>query len=453
MVGGTALRWTREPGCLSPIPVPLDAKAIVSLECCVLLDCQLRHEAADALNDVHLGIIGTVHARLRVELIGGWLEAFWKHVVRRKAVGGWAIIAFALVLWRLVPIEAVQQLVLIMIGVMLSYIFLPDSEREMEEAVRRSNLWLSNAAELRAIVPPDRLKQAAQELLEAVSPERARVAWKHGCQPIIELDDHPDALMKDVRYEIWMEAVPSEGVYSVRTVISSKRILPPGDGTYWVSFARTSDRLEDEFDRDECLLRELVTVTGDSEWEEVVHNRLKATLVIESEEYVAKSESNRNDLARMIFSDVLAHDRPVEARLEAHYVLPLSTRSFPVKLASYYCFGKTEVEFSIEDPSASNVDLLSFLTRKLHLGSAVPTWRREASQGATRTAGKRRTRTIRRGNDSSIGSSKNHSDVLEFKRSRGAHVRMGPDSLLWPGSGVLFTWNRIGDEAIDKSQG
>jgi hypothetical protein len=283
-------------------------------------------------------------------------------------------------------------------------------------------------------------------LLEAVSPERARVAWKHGCEPVIELDDYPDALMKDVRYEIWMEALPDQGIYSVRTVISSKRILPPGDGTYWVSFARTPDRLDEEFDRDECLLRELVDVSDDSEWEEVVRNRLKATLVIESEEYVATSDGNRSDLARMVFSDVLVTDRPVEARLETHYVLPLSSRSFPVKLASYYCFGKTEIEFTIEDPSASNVDLLSFLTRKLHPRSAAPTWRPEASQAPTGTAGKRRSRTIRRANDFSTRSPRNHSDVLEFRRARGAHVRMGPDSLLWPGSGVLFTWNRLGGD-------
>src|SRR5688500_17189733 len=134
-----------------------------------------------------------------MEQLGTWANQFRKHIKRPKAVGGWIIVLLVFALYtltevgdlkRLAPIAALGQLALIMLGVVLSYIFLPDPERDIEAAVRRSHLWLVDPKALQSVLSPDRLKEVARELLAAAAPGRAETAWEHGCKPILELDDH-----------------------------------------------------------------------------------------------------------------------------------------------------------------------------------------------------------------------------------------------------------------------
>ncbi|MBI3522087.1 MAG: hypothetical protein HY071_03170 [Chloroflexi bacterium] len=295
----------------------------------------------------------------------------------------------------------VHEVAFVLISVVLAYIFLPDVGPDIERAVGLSSLWLRDATQLRTTVDSARLRLATVELLRSfLSPANANAAWVFGCLPFLTLEEQPERVLSDFRYEIHVDPADDARTYTATTSLSARRILPTP--SLWVGLARTTDALVDEYITSGCILRELVPVEQ-SLWDELAFSgKFAATLTVERQRYVGRLDRQSNDLIRLLFDEVPVSVEPRETTLLCKFVIPRATRMFPVKLASYFCHGRTEISFTIAEP-----------VRTLGVFVSMAGLQPQDERGES-------------------------ADIRA--RSASIKVRSKADALLWPGSGVVFVW-------------
>lgn len=338
--------------------------------------------------------------------IGGYALRVGAHLVRRRALVGWILVLSTVVIDLLAHNRDLHEVALVLISVVLAYILLPDLGTDIDRAVSRSSIWLRNAQELGGIVEDDRLKLATQELLRSfLSPANAAAAWVFGCLPFVELEGHPGSLLEDFRYDIVLEHDAPRKFYLAETTLGAKRVLRVDGQGCWVSLARTTDALVGEYVQPGCLLRELVPVSADR-WRQLIEsNQLAATLRVERITFHGRVSAKGPDLVRFCFDGLPDHALQRETEVKCTFVLPQETRVFPVKMASYFCRGRSQLKFEI-------VQKVRSLDAYVSLAPLKPEDERSQNVSAT---------------------------VHETRAT--ITVQTKPDALLWPGSGVVFVWS------------
>ena len=207
--------------------------------------------------------------------------------------------------------------------------------------------------------------------------------------------------------------------HSIETLSRSERVLPAvgADGTYWISVARTQAALISEFANPACLAREVVSLEDDSgellvgdAWLEVVQQLCSVSVTLNGEVQDLRIEAGLEgevDVLRWKLRPEAAEGRArIPIYIGFDFPIRITEERFPVYFSGFYCAGATVVSMKVFN-SAPEAELRcdAFFARGLMTHRP---YNEEVMQG-----------------------------LLCKQRS----FSTGRDSILWPGSGVVFDWH------------
>ena len=243
-------------------------------------------------------------------------------------------------------------------------------------------------------------------------------------QPLLDAGRRRDQTIRNMNYTVHVhldqqatfgdQVVP---IHNVETVSTSERQLPSlPTGGFWISAARTDAALREEFGRPGCLARELVDLRDDAgvplegqRWLDAVQQLCRVVVTINGQvQDVQFVVDEATDIVRWRFSPEAAEiEQRVPVQVAFDFPVSASTDRFPVMFSSYYCAGSTVVSLKLYGlPADQLIRCDSFFARGL--GPQSGTGELVRAQGAL-------------------------SQQVSFSTGR--------NSLLWPGSGVLFDWH------------
>ncbi|WP_182112499.1 MULTISPECIES: hypothetical protein [unclassified Actinotalea] len=343
----------------------------------------------------------------------------WNHLVRAAARRAWVIVVVCFAIY--VALDArgdwpqLQEFVLIVAGVAAGAIFLPELS---------ASLWDLDPDRIRGLVPLPKVRGLHRAVLDASldgdegSRKWSQVVWSEAVEPLLAAGHERRSVVWDLAYDIGVHpgrevtvgalAVPTT---FVTTRLRSRRVLPVGaDGVVWVSAARTSSALHNEFQLAGCILRELVPLPGVDRdtWREAVLEHCRVTLNVggRSVPLVVAHGEPIPDLVRWEATLAPEDRRDEHVMVEISFDFPLdpATTTFPVLFPRYFCAGATRVAFTLytQDPS-------------LQL---------EAQPFLAHAPGR------------SLGDTAKESTKILQRYV----FQAPPESLVWPGSGVHFEW-------------
>lgn len=356
----------------------------------------------------------------------GLLRRFAAHLTRTRARAAWSISAVAVGLYVMAPylhlgqslIDPIRQFSLVLASVSASALFLPELSAE---------LWRMSSGQIRRLVPDDRRRSLSRALIEAECSESewGALVYEQALEPLLQAGRHPALVVKNMNYAVaihlnrTVEVLEHKTVvHSVETTSNSERVLPEptADGSYFISVARTASALSTEFRATGCLARELVLledVNGDElrpeVWSKAVDLlcRVAVTVNGQVQDVVrAESEEAHPEVVRWLFRPEL-DDLGQRVPLIVNFDFPLKSTEarIPVIFSGYYCSGATVASMKMYgEHSSHRLSCDAFFAR-----------------GLTSTSGA----------------------VSEPEPDRFCqHIQFstGRDSILWPGSGVVFSW-------------
>lgn len=352
-----------------------------------------------------------------------WLR-FWAHLTRTRGRASFILGALSIGLYTLLPNEAgasattetVKQICLIVASVAASAWVLPELS---------SSLWTMSSEDVRRLIP-DSSKQRLMHALvaaDSVEPFWSDLVFEQAVHPLLQAGARPSLVVRDMNYSVLVHlnqraevASQTLGVHSVETVSIGHRILPHAevDGTFWISAARTERALATEFAAVGCLARELVTFgnrqLSDADWVSAVKSLCHVAVTVNGDVQELHYDDTLDDadqIVRWSFrpeSTVPGVRIPVQVSFD--FPIPRDENRFPVIFSSYYCAGATVVNFKVyegEEPVTLTFD--SFFAKGLSTTS---------------------------NSSPSVPARGSLSQQLSFST--------GNDSILWPGSGVVFSW-------------
>jgi hypothetical protein len=236
----------------------------------------------------------------------------------------------------------------------------------------------------------------------------------------------PGAVRRDVHLSIALRdrlEMYGSPVYRADVTFGAVRVVP--SGPLFVSFVRTLDDMRHEFAEPNCVARELVDVSP-ATWSRLVKatkeqsggDMLTARLKCEGDATAAAvadvkcvEPGMREPVVRIMFAGRRdPSPDPVHLEVRCSFYVSALLSNFPVTFPAYYCLGRTNVAFSIRDPE---IDPESLGAHVFFAGDAL-------------------SRPI---------------EEIDSDRDGGGHwicVKTGKDAILWPGSGVVFVWQRHG---------
>jgi hypothetical protein len=201
----------------------------------------------------------------------------------------------------------------------------------------------------------------------------------------------------------------------VTSSFRSFRVLPQTDVAE-VAFCRTTGAMAQEYQRPETISVELCDF-DDGAWDELAAHQLGTVLHLGSDQCAQLDLVHEMDRTRLRFvlpaiSSEVAH---VPVAIRNTYLIPASSRVYPIRLGRYFTAGPCEMSVTLIDPRAESLDAFVYFT------PPPPT-----SAGAAQL------------------------DVAEIERfitPQGAgqqtiRVRSPRNGLLWPNSGADFVWRR-----------
>jgi hypothetical protein len=312
--------------------------------------------------------------------------------------------------------ETLQQFMLILTSVAAAAIILPELP---------STLWTMDADRIRSLIPIRQREQLLVELIAAESDDQAwsKLVWSKAVGPLLGASREPWQYIEDMNYDIhirpdssfsWPNALETVVLTGVSVDSKSTRLLPPPaktGGRYWISMARTEPSFQHEYAQDGCLARELtpMTMLTSTEWHDLIKQLCTARMIIDGEviELTPEIVDELPDVVRWYASSTFEPSLSrVQVRIMFDMVMEAAVRSFTVSFRSYYCAGSTAITMRLDGPSAAGIVCENFFGRTLfdNIGS-----------GVTQTR---------------------HAQFDE------AVFSTGRDSILWPGSGVHFRWER-----------
>ncbi|GAA5084288.1 hypothetical protein [Nocardia iowensis] len=338
------------------------------------------------------------------------MRRFAAHLTRTRARAGWALTAASLLAYVASGNnEGLRQFWLVLTGVAAGAIFLPE---------RDESIWRMTSAQVRAMVPEYRISALQRLLISARcdSTQWADVVWQRGLEPLLKAGSKAELVIWDAKYDISIHLVERRcgdlDVYRVDTLSRARRALPEATSRkYWVSVARTKEALQVEYQFSNCLTRELVMMPGvdPSAWRAAVAGFCLVRMWVDgvaAPVHVDNSEG-LSDVVRW-YIDIPEEQQTSTAvpyTLQFDFPIPSDERTFPVLFNGYYSAGASEVTLRIDDPSGT-----SELSYEHFLAYGLGAYVGEFSRSVDST----------------------HSQQISFATPR--------DSLLWPGSGIVFHW-------------
>jgi hypothetical protein len=341
----------------------------------------------------------------------------WSHLTRSTARWAYLIAALCLLVYATVPLDwpaadPIRQVALILTSVAIGGALLPELP---------TNLWSIDAARVRALVPDHQRAHLAQALIEAESddPRWNQLVWTHALRPVLAASREPWQYVWDMDYTAAVHLSRSFRVGERERILDavsvqqkSLRVLSrPGVSRVWVTMARNAEALRDEFTAAGCLGRELVEIGDDvtgTDWQDAVLELCRVSMSIDGEAIELQPEAvpERPGVVRWYTpADYRIPESRVRLRLAYEFVSEPGVREFGVFFSSYYTAGTTDVTLRLHDEHApSTVETEYFVAHALDVETR-PTVVTTSSTVVTQVS-----------------------------------VSTGKDSLLWPGSGVIFRW-------------
>ena len=286
-------------------------------------------------------------------------------VQRDQARKAW-LIFFACVAFASVPFTShwpgLRQGAIVLASLAAGAIFLPELN---------SGLWRLNAKEIRATIPEHKRRAFYTELIRADCPEDqwaqrwATLMWRRGVIPLLDAAKDTSRIHWDMSYSVSVhlhqEMVVGrrlQHMAHVDTMIGDERVLPATEGALWVSIAGNDASLLSEFNKPNCIVRELVCLPGLSKkvWDHEVRRLCKIQVRIGSrtvdfskENIITVPGDEKLKIVRWLVP-VLDSERdgtPVSFQVEMGFPTELRESNFPALFAGYYCAGKTQMTFRL----------------------------------------------------------------------------------------------------------
>ncbi len=340
------------------------------------------------------------------------------HLFRRSAWWGYALAGLCLAVYVLIRLwfpegdarDAFRQFFLILASVAVGAAVLPELP---------SSLWTVDARKVRNLIPGAQRDKLSRALIDAETsdPRFSRLVWEKALDPLLVASREPWRYVTDMRYSADVHLGRVIAVGDERITVSglsvehvSTRVLGrPGVHGLWVSVTRTSEALESEYHALECLARELAPI-GDlegAEWQEAIVRNCTLDLVVDGHRIPLEPvPAGDPDIVRWVApADFVRGEDPVRVRVSVDVPMGADESTFPVYFSGYYCAGITEIALRVydeEQPSRVLAD--HFIGRALSEAPLPPEYR-------VRTPA--------------------------FEK---VVFSTGTDTILWPGSGVLFRW-------------
>lgn len=289
---------------------------------------------------------------------------------------------------------------------MISFILLPEEP---------SRFWRVRARDLADVVPHSHLLDAGRETAAALAIQSggpadhglAEMLWGAAADTVAFALADVNRLVLDMDYRVTIRGDGDRQL--VKAVVTSKRCWRGHDRVFF-SFCTDVSALAGEFATPGSISREIVELEpgeGLDDWERRVRT-YHVSLVIDGTELPPSfretiSQGHRSRSLRIGFdvADLPIVERLTPMRLVAEFHQAPSDRTFTVKFSNYYCLGVTHVSLELDDP------LLEVETNEFMRGARTAVARVE-SHGLR------------------------HQEVS---------LETEDESVLTPGSGVVFTWN------------
>ncbi|MGY1604702.1 hypothetical protein [Geodermatophilus sp. SYSU D00815] len=317
--------------------------------------------------------------------------------------------------WEFTGRDELQQVALILAGVAASAVFLPELS---------SDLWRLSRDEVEKLVPRHRRDGMLRSLLSADSQDAEwdDLVHRQAVAPLMAAAKAPEVVVKNMDYTVAVHLDRKVAVgdrvlriTQVETTSVSLRRLPraPVDG-FFVSVARTPLALDHEFSAPGCLSREIVELRDDDgvplpteEWYAAMAELCDLRVEINGTyPEVRRKEGEAADVVRWYFTPGKEETTHVPLRVSFTFPLSPGIEEFPVFFRGYYCAGATVVTAKVYGLGAdAPLRVHSFFARGL---------------------GEERREDVVQGEN----------DLCKV-----ASFSSGSDSILWPGSGVLFDWH------------
>lgn len=339
------------------------------------------------------------------------------HLTRTTARWGYLLTLVCILGYALVPEDwsdgdALRQFLLVLASVAAGAIVLPELP---------SNLWSLDVHRVRNLVPDTQRAQLAETLISAESEDGHwnDLVWRDALRPLLDASRTPSRYVRDMDYDVSVHlerSVQVDGAPLTCHLVSvdskSHRVLVPAgvDPAMWISVARTERALGQEFDQPGCLAREIVPLDGltGADWQRAAASVCLARLFVGGENVPLTTEAipELPDVVR--WRTPAGYEPPsgsTTVRIMFDFVTSTTVDTFPVMFSGYYCAGTTDISLRLYDEARP-----SELTCHEFIGRAL------ADQ---------------RGPQSVERSTEMFQQVT---------FTTGSDSILWPGSGVLFRW-------------
>ena len=338
------------------------------------------------------------------------------HLTRSSARWGYIVFVLCILVYAFIPESwdiagTVREFFLILASVAVGAIVLPELP---------SNLWSIDVTRVRNLIPDSQRQTLARSLIAAESDDSrwTDLVWSKALEPLSTASRNPWEYTVDMDYDV--DVYPDRSLKIGETVIpvhsvavnqKSFRVLSkPGISSVWLTIARTSSALNREFLEPACLARELVPL-GDLEgaaWQDAVLSSCQVELFIDGIpiELVAEAVSELPDVVRwrLPAQFELTTDR-VRVHIRFDFHIAPEIESFPVMFSGYYCAGITDISMRLYDEKQqTELECDYFVGRALDQNSTAGTT--ESGNGVYKQ--------------------------ITFST--------GKDSILWPGSGVMFRW-------------
>lgn len=341
----------------------------------------------------------------------------WSHLSRSSARWAYLVAALCIVVYATVPLtwmaaDPIRQVALILASVAIGAALLPELP---------TNLWSIDATRVRALVPDHQRAHLARSLIQAESDDQRwnQLVWSHALRPLLGAARAPWQYLWDMDYDATVHLgrkIEVGGVArtldSVSVTQKSLRVLArPGVLRAWVTIARTPAALRDEFGAAGCLGRELMPLGDDvsgADWQRAVLDHCSVALSIDgfTVDLVPEAVEERPGLVRWYTpNDYRLPESRVRVRMSYDFLSEPDQREFGVFFSSYYVAGTTDISLRLYDEAVpSRVHTEYFVAHALDVET-------RPTVNSTRTP------------------------VMTQ-----VSFSTGKDSLLWPGSGVIFRW-------------
>lgn len=289
-----------------------------------------------------------------------WIRAakrFLRHVLRFDALRAFAIaiLALGVVLW-VGADKPAGEAALVVIGTLVSYILLPDQPQRF---------WRVRASELAETVPPSDLRTAGRETARAlaiqtggtINPACSSLLWNDAVERVSHAVSNPRRVILDMDYRI--AVTKEEHRQLVRATITSKRCWP-GAGTVFFSFCSDVASLGQEFASEGSFAREIVELEPDEDmdaWEHRV-SMYPVSLVIDGKNVDSIGRktltiSGGARAHRLLFdvSETPITDAYTTLQSVSEFHQSPHDRTFSVKFSTYFCVGSTQLSLEVADPT------------------------------------------------------------------------------------------------------